>query len=114
MTDEPRVNTGGGAATNEARVAGDFTGRDARQHVTFQSTDNAIIWNAIIDLGNSISSVREKLDDLPNRVAKLEVQFQPLPIPLPVTYVPTWIIAMLIVLGMLFVGGAAFLLGKGF
>lgn len=112
------ISTGGGAAAHDVQAQRDVTMRD-RLHdqrggsVTFQSQDNAILWQAIIELGNSISSVREKLDDLPNRVAKLEVQFQPVPMPLPIIYPPLWAVLSLtfviVVIAAFFVG--AYLLG---
>lgn len=114
------TNTSGGASVTGNVDTGSFTGRDSRQQsdqrggsVHFQSQDNAILWQAIIELGDKISSVREKLDDLPNRVAKLEVQFQPVPVPLPVIYLPPWLVILLIMLFVAVVGGVAYLWGSG-
>jgi hypothetical protein len=82
--------------------------RDDRRggNVTFQNQDNAVLWNAIVALGDKISEVRERLDSLPERVAHLELK--PVPIPISVTYPPLWVILVLLivcaVIGAFFLG----------
>lgn len=106
-----------GSQNTQVEAGGNITGRDDARHqvgsVTFQSNDNAILWNAIISLGDKIGEVREKLDDLPNRVAKLEVarleiKVDPLPV---VIYPPLWVwIAAVVVAALI----GAFFAGRGF
>ena len=95
------INTQGGAAVQGDVAAHDLTMRDrydqraSGSSVTFQNPDSAELWRAILSLGaqmcemqsrlsDRISGVDFKLDDLPNRVNKLEVKVDPLPIPVPV------------------------------
>jgi len=101
MGDE--IQTGGGAAMGDAHTR-DFTARDSSQQhtgssVTFQNPDSAELWRAIITVSNQLSELQArlndkindvafKLDDLPNRVNKLEVKVDPVPVPIPVVGVP--------------------------
>jgi hypothetical protein len=92
-------DTGGGAnVEGDVRAGGDFTGRDyetiraqvireikeqnaqeikelnAKQSSTmnFNNQDNMQIWVKILEMSNEISALAAKLDDLPNRVGRLE------------------------------------------
>lgn len=73
------IDTGGGVMVDGfvKTEGGKFIGRDAidkanspSQVVSFISPDNAILWTEITKLVRS-------LDDLPNRVGKLEVVYKP-------------------------------------
>lgn len=76
-----------------------------------QSPDSVALWQEIQRVGQKIYDVDFKLDDLPKRVGKLEVQIQP--VPLPVTYIPTWLAILLIAMGSIIVVAAAFVVGRG-
>jgi hypothetical protein len=105
MMDE--TNTQGGAAVQgDARAERDLTMRDRyeQQHsVTFQNPDSAELWRAILALGTQMSEMQArlsdrinavdfKLDDLPNRVGKLEIKVDPeqLPVMIPI-FLALWI-----------------------
>lgn len=76
-----------------------------------QNPDSVALWQEIQKVGQKIYDVDFKLDDLPGRVGRLEVQIQP--VPLPVTYIPTWLAILLIALGSIIVVAAAFVVGRG-
>lgn len=107
-----------------ATSGGGFTGRDATHRygnegssITFQNQDNAVLWNALITMGGKMQDVAVKLDDLPNlvgkmgtmvstleeRVGKIELRIEPVPVTIPIpvlapVYSRDWIIVVLIVL----------------
>lgn len=70
------TQTGGGAAVRgNVDTGGDFAGRDRMaSNIHFSSQDNARIWEQLIALGDKISQVNIRLDDLPDRVKILEVR----------------------------------------
>lgn len=76
-----------------------------------QSQDSIALWQEIQRIVQKIYDVDFKLDDLPRRVSKLEVQIQPVPVP--IVYVPPWLAILLIALGSIIVVGAAFVIGRG-
>lgn len=76
------TRTGGGASVGrDVETGGDLTGRDRMaSSIHFSNQDNAMIWREIIALGDKITEVRIRLDDLPARVGVLEVRLQVQPV----------------------------------
>lgn len=116
------TDTGGGAAVqgNVETGGGHVIGRDDMRYspsgnisgVTFTNQDNAMLWNALIALSEKVNVVDVKLDDLPNRVGKLEVKVDPASVPIALTFPPTfWAMMAIIAFGLLAV---AFFVGRGF
>lgn len=97
-----QTDTAGGAATQGNVVSDRFTGRDDLRNyqdhrsgnVTFQNPDNAVLLTAIFATNDRVAAVDSKLDNLPDRVAKLEVR-----IPL-----STWILLAILIAILVFSG----------
>ncbi len=111
-----KTHTGGGAAIegDVGTGGGDMVGRDKHQartdhrveqlaaNVTFQSQDTAVLWQEIRRVNERVGDVRFLLDDLPNRVARLEVQVQPIqvPIPVPIIHPLVWAVITIVAFGV--------------
>lgn len=120
------TDTGGGVAVQGGveTGGGKMTGRDDVRYspnattgsITFGNQDNAILWNAIVMLGDRlnerINTIDVKLDDLPARVGKLEVRVPPITVPVALAFPPTfW--AVMVVIGLVLLA-VAFFVGRGF
>ena len=102
MSEDDEKNTQGPVIGEVGTAGGKFVARDdnnRQQNLYFNNSDNAIIWSKLMELVVS-------LDDLPNRVGKLEVIVKP------ATRFERMIIAILaVVVVILFVvGGVVFYL----
>lgn len=87
------IDTGGGILADGVikTEGGKFVGRDTIEHanspsqvVSFISPDNALLWSRLSDMVaaqeksvNAQTNLTVALDDLPNRVGKLEVVYKP-------------------------------------
>lgn len=101
--DQSRAQRNFDQSSDQRRYDQRYDSPSGSQQVTFQNPDSARIWEALERVGNRVNNVDVKLDDLPNRVFKLEAIVTPLPVPVvpSVFNPPIWMIVLLIFLSII-------------